>query len=178
MKNRHKKKELYFIGILPPEDILAEIEAFKKISMEKFNSKHALRLPAHITLIPPFQSNEQKILSLKPVLKELLIKNIPVKLNGFSYFEKKVIYISIERNNELLRLKKHIDDKILIKHKVKTADLNFIPHITIASKDLTEENFILSREYFKYIEYKRIFKVKRIVVFKLEGSGWKNFISL
>ncbi|UUV18518.1 2'-5' RNA ligase family protein [Fusobacteria bacterium ZRK30] len=158
MKNKHEKKELYFIAILPPEDILAEIEKFKKICMKKFNSKHALRLPSHITLIPPFQSNEQKILSLKPVLNELLIKNISVKLNGFSYFEKRVIYISIEKNNELLRLKKHIDEKILIKHKMKTADLNFIPHITIASKDLTEENFILSREYFKYIEYKRIFK--------------------
>lgn len=178
MINEHNKKELYFIGILPPEDILTEIEKFKKICMKKFNSKHALRLPAHITLIPPFYSNKQKILSLKHVLKEVLRKTTPVKLNGFSYFDKRVIYIDVQKNKNLFNLKKHIADKVLIKHKVKTADSNFIPHITIASKDLTEENFILSREYFKNIEYKRSFKVKNIVIFKLEDSGWKKFISL
>lgn len=178
MENRDEKKELYFIGILPPQDILAEIEKLKKICMIKFHSKHALRLPAHITLISPFHSNKQKILSLKTALKGLSKEDIIIKLNGFSYFKNNVIYVNIDNNNELLRLKKHIDDKILREHKIKTADINFIPHITIASKDLTEENFILSLEYFKNIEYKRTFKVENIVVFKLGGSGWINFITL
>ncbi|WP_028855669.1 2'-5' RNA ligase family protein [Psychrilyobacter atlanticus] len=178
MKNGHNKKELYFIGILPPKGILAEIEELKKICMKKFNSKHALKLPAHITLIPPFYSNEQKILSLKAGLSGILKKDISVELNGFSYFDKKVIYIDVQKNKNLFNLKKHIDDKVLIKHKIKTADINFIPHITIASKDLTDESFLLSREYFKGIEYKRSFKVKNIVIFKLEALGWNKFISL
>lgn len=178
MKNQYDKKELYFIAILPPQNILVEIENFKKICMERFNSKHALRLPAHITLVPPFQSNEQKIYSLKSLLRGMLKRDISVELNGFSYFEKRVIYIAIKKNNELFKLKKDIDDKVSTKHKMKSTDINFIPHITIASKDLTEGNFILSQEYFENTEYKRFFKVKKIIVFKLEDSNWENFISL
>jgi len=163
---------------LPPKDILVEIEEFKKICMKKFNSKHALRLPAHITLVSPFHSEEQDFFSLKSVLREILKKDITVELNGFSYFEKRVIYVDIRRNKELFRLKKRVDDKIEKIYKKKLIDDNFLPHITVASKDLTEENFTLAWKYFKDIEYKRIFKAKKIVVFKLEDSGWEKIISL
>ncbi|MCS5423113.1 MULTISPECIES: RNA 2',3'-cyclic phosphodiesterase [Psychrilyobacter] len=172
------KKDLYFIGILPPENLLAEIKKFKKACMKKFNSKRALRLPAHITLVSPFHSEEEKIISLKSALKETLKKDIAVVLNGFSYFGKRVIYIAVEENKELLRLKKNVDDEISKEHKIKSKEADFIPHITIASKDLTEENFTLAWEYFKDIEYKKKFKAEKIIIFKLKDSGWEKFISL
>jgi len=178
MKCENKKKELYFIGILPPKNLLAEIEEFKKLCMKNFNSKRALRLPAHITLVSPFHSEEEEIFSLKSVLREILKKDIAVELNGFSYFGKRVIYIAIEKNKELFRLKKNVDDKISKEYKIKSIEADFIPHITIASKDLTEENFTLAWEYFKDIKYNKKFKAKKIAVFKLKDSGWEKFISL
>lgn len=82
------------------------------------------------------------------------------------------------KKKELFRLKKRIDDQFFKKYKIKFIVADFISHITVASKDLTEENFTPAWEYFKDLEYKRFFKAKKIVVFKLEGSGWKKFISL
>ncbi|UJH91222.1 hypothetical protein LZ575_21950 [Antarcticibacterium sp. 1MA-6-2] len=47
--------KLYFIAILPPEDIRRQIKDFKMEIALKYGAKHALKLPAHITLKSPFK---------------------------------------------------------------------------------------------------------------------------
>ena len=52
---------LYFIGILPPEDIKKKITDIKHVVARKFGSKHALNSPPHITLRMPFKWKDKKI---------------------------------------------------------------------------------------------------------------------
>ena len=45
---------LYFIAIIPPEEIATEITSFKQEMANIYNSKKALRVMPHITLKAPF----------------------------------------------------------------------------------------------------------------------------
>ncbi len=45
----------YFIAIVIPEPFQVELMDIKNIVKDKFNSKGALRSPAHITLHMPFE---------------------------------------------------------------------------------------------------------------------------
>ena len=50
-----KPTALYYIALLPPENIRQEVTALKEHAAEAFHSSKALNSPPHITLIPPFR---------------------------------------------------------------------------------------------------------------------------
>ena len=81
---------LYFIAIIPPIEIAKEVEAFKTYAAEHFNTSRVLRLPAHITIIPPFKWPSLKPNELKFVLKKIADKAdtfyLNMLLNHFDYF--------------------------------------------------------------------------------------------
>ncbi len=51
---------LFFIAVLPPKEIQAEVTRFKEYAAGHFHSSRALRSPPHITLISPFQWPEER----------------------------------------------------------------------------------------------------------------------
>ncbi|MBI6116478.1 2'-5' RNA ligase family protein [Salegentibacter maritimus] len=56
---------LYFIAIMLPEEISMRIKSLKLEIAEKYEAKHALKLPAHITLQIPFkipETEEEKLI--------------------------------------------------------------------------------------------------------------------
>ena len=64
---------LYFLAVIPSEEINKRIKSLKLEIAEKYEAKHALKLPAHITLQIPFkipETEEGKLIdSLKTLLK-------------------------------------------------------------------------------------------------------------
>ncbi len=60
---------LYFIGILTPPNIDDTVLEWKKYMQRHFNCKVALRSPAHITLIPPFNAGISQEKNLTTLLK-------------------------------------------------------------------------------------------------------------
>lgn len=53
------KEGLYFIGILPPDDIAEQVQKVKKVFVERYDSKEAYRKPPHFTLQVPFKMPEK-----------------------------------------------------------------------------------------------------------------------
>ena len=51
---------LYFLAIIPPEEICKRVKSLKQEIAEKYKAKNALKLPAHITLQIPFQLSESE----------------------------------------------------------------------------------------------------------------------
>jgi 2'-5' RNA ligase len=55
-----ERKEKYFIAIVPPEPIKTELQQLKQNFYNLYNTKGALRSPAHITLHMPFEFKEKE----------------------------------------------------------------------------------------------------------------------
>ena len=88
---------LYFLAIIPPKEIYKRIKSLKQEIAEKYKAKHALKLPAHITLQIPFQlseSEENILIGFLEIFAENQ-KSLRVDLKDFGRFNQKVIFINI-----------------------------------------------------------------------------------
>lgn len=142
----------YFLAIVIPEPLFEKIEAVKHSLFEEHGLKGALRSPAHITLHRPFEWQEEKENVLIEKLNSFEFTNeINIKLNNFSFFEPRVIYVDVLPNLELNllydSLKKYAKKELRLFNEV--SDLRgFHPHITVASRDLKKPMFYVLQQDF------------------------------
>ncbi|SKB40561.1 2'-5' RNA ligase [Salegentibacter holothuriorum] len=169
---------LYFLAIIPPEEIGKRIKSLKLEIAEKYEAKHALKLPAHITLQIPFKISETEEGKLIDSLKSFAEnqKSFQLNLEDFGRFGQKVIFINIEDHKELISL--HADLQIIL-HK------NFIlkkhetfskihPHITLASRDLHHKQFPKAWADFKSRTFAASFTVESFSLLKHDGKVWHH----
>jgi 2'-5' RNA ligase len=170
------KEPLYFIAIMPPPKIRTEIERFKKEIREKFQVKHALKLPAHITLQIPFRMppEKEKILFKKLKIFCEAIPPFESSLNGFGKFAKQVIYVNIEDHETHVSLYKDLKKLMLNFMDLKSHEIasKFHPHITIATRDLKRGNFNEVWNEFHDREYHTAFLTEDLHLFKHNGKTW------
>lgn len=170
---------LYFIAILPPEDLSQRIKELKLELAEKYNTRHALKLPAHLTLQIPFRMSNTREDKLQQILKNFSEKQKPfeIKTAGFGRFSRKVLFIAITENPELVQLhrelQKYLDKNLQLKEKEKGS--NFHPHFTLATRDLSYLDFEPAWKELKDRELKDTFTVKSLVLFKHNGKTWDWF---
>ncbi|MFY0688230.1 MAG: RNA 2',3'-cyclic phosphodiesterase [Cyclobacteriaceae bacterium] len=169
-------ESLYFIAIVPPAELEAELYGLKQVVSETFESKKALNSPAHITLHMPFKWKDSKLDSLIDQLGELTKSYSPFEmvLDGFSCFPPRVIYVDVKENDLLSALQSdvHRQMKLLNVFNANYKDRAFRPHITIAFRDLKKSMFMPAWEYFKDREMKRAFMVEHLTLLKHDGQRW------
>jgi 2'-5' RNA ligase len=171
------EKTLYFIALLPNDKISDEITAFKNEAKTRFDSKHALKSPPHITMIPPFRvydnELEQVIKTINVFSKKQFIFNI--ELFNFNHFGKFVIYIDVIENKSLQEFHKDLNQTMEIEFQIidKFKDRPFSPHLTIAFKDLKQSIYPMAWEYFSNINYERHFEANHLALLKHENKKWQ-----
>ena len=103
---------LYFIAIIPPDNIQEEITGFKHVVAEKFDSRHALRSPPHITLHMPFKWKEKRLDELTACMQSINyhLEPFEIQLNGFDFFEPRVVFVDVVENQKLEVLQKFTVD--------------------------------------------------------------------
>ncbi|HSP11715.1 MAG TPA: 2'-5' RNA ligase family protein [Salegentibacter sp.] len=167
---------LYFIAILPPEPLRVHIKELKLELAEKYHTRHALKLPAHITVQIPFRMSETREEKLQNVLKNFAgnQENFEIKAAGFGRFSRKVLFVAICENPNLVQLhqelQKCLDKNLQLKENEKGS--NFHPHITLATRDLSYLDFEPAWKELKDRELKDSFNVKSLVLFKHNGKTW------
>lgn len=167
---------LYFIALLLPKELEAQIHKIKLEIAEKYKAKHALKLPAHATLQIPFRLPETEEDKLIGILKNFVEKekSFQVDLKDFGRFNQKVIFINIEDHEPIKKL--HADlQKILNKNfslKEHEAFPEIHPHITLATRDLHYKEFTKAWEDFKSRKFIGSFLVDKICLFKHDGKHW------
>lgn len=172
------KDPLYFITLIPPTPIKNEVEKFKEEIKEKFGIKHALKLPAHITIQIPFRIPEKN--------QDFLIKKVEefskgqnawkVQLEDFGKFDKKVIYIKIKDHDPFIFLYEDLQKLLLSFIDLKSHELasKMHPHITIATRDLKRSHFPEIWDDFKDRHYRGSFILKDLYLFKHNGTTWDS----
>lgn len=139
-------KQRFFIALVPPPDIQQHITEIKLYFAEHYNSRGALNSPPHITLQPTFEWLAEDVPKLEQSLKEFSANrlSIPVTLSGFAAFAPRVIYTDVVKSPELLEihsyLMSYIEANLGIVDRVSQSR-PFVPHMTVAFRDLTKENF-------------------------------------
>ena len=169
----------YFLAILPPDQISNEIVSFQKEIESRFGSVHAQKTPPHITIIPPFECDPEKLTELTSVFA-LFLKNKPtidatIELNNFQRFESRALFVDVAKNETFENLCKELkllfNQQKIIKQRVEKH--SFIPHITIANKDIKKRDFKVAWADFKGQGYQRRFKLEHLALLEFVVGKWK-----
>lgn len=172
------KSALYFIGIVPGEPVQSEVTDFKREMAERFGSKHALRSPAHITLVPPFRAGAEQLTRIQDALGEVAgsTTSFDIRLNGFDAFRPRVIFVNPEQSDDLAALQASVREAVepfLPAREKRRERRPFHAHLTIAFRDLRRRKFYEAWKYFGEKEYRRTVPVEELVLLKNEEKRWK-----
>lgn len=169
----------YFIAVLPPFSISQEIIEFQKEIELHFGSLHAQKAPPHITLIPPFDCKVEKLKAFKENLISFLtdesFSNLIIQLDNFQRFESRTLFIDVAKSEPFEKFCKDLKlffnaQKII---KQRSEKHYFVPHITIANKDIKKRDFKLAWEHFKSKKYERSFNFNEICFLELKDQKWE-----
>ena len=167
---------MYFIAVVPDALIREEVTAFKEYARDHFQTKHALRSPPHITLIPPFWTSEAA--SLRKTLAEFTAnfpcRDFRVLLDGFQAFPPRVIFVRVVPDSLLKALQKDLQRFLWTSMRLKArSKYEFHPHMTVAFKDLKRSRFPEAWAYFSQLTYVREFHVTGLALLRHSaGEGW------
>jgi len=172
------KEKLYFIAIVPPTPIYDEALQQKEYFKAHYNSKASLNSPPHITLHMPFRWNETEEEKLSEYLEQFVVEHdpVPVKLDNFSSFPPRVIFINVEMSEELEKLQKNLQrycKRILNLFNANYKELPFKPHVTVAFRDLKKPSYQRAWDEFKLKNFQAEFMADRIALLKHSGRVWK-----
>lgn len=169
--------KLYLIALLPPPTIREQAEALKREMSDRFGAKHALKSPAHLTLFMPFRRKEEEEGKIIKCLIDIAKNHSPfkVELNGFDCFPPRVLYIKVVDHQPIIQLREAVIPPLIQKlnFNYREIGLRFHPHLTVATRDLTEEAFSLAWPEFKERIYTAGFEADRISLLKHNGKFWE-----
>lgn len=168
---------MYFVAVLCPETMDGELRQFKTWMRDRFGCTAAMKSPAHITLVKPFwlEKNWEEYLLTSFSACNTGMTPFEVKLQGFSHFGKRVIYVDVVQSTPLSNLKRKVESHFTrtFGDHLKKEQLGFQPHVTIASRDLRPGDFDKAWERFQKEEYTRQFMVEAFHLLRLEEGKWK-----
>lgn len=167
-------KTFYFAALVPPPAVKEEVLEMKLEIKEKFDAKHALKLPAHITLIPPIWLEKKQEKDFTAILRNVAQQQsvFSVKLKDFGHFGQRVIFINVVDHEPVQQLyaslKKSLSD-FLSNEK----DQKMHPHVTLATRDLNREKFGEAWKEYRDRSYSNEFQARAITLFRHDGKKWE-----
>lgn len=172
-----QNKQLYFVALLPPEEVQKTANQVKQHFAEVYASRAALKSPPHVTLQPPFPWDGERLPELVEVLKKFAERRspIPTILDGFNAFRPRVIYIDVVKTPELLAIQQELMKELeaigIVDRRSQTRP--FAPHMTVGFKDLTKANFKLAWQEFKERQLYFEFIVSQLTLLSHNGKCWQ-----
>lgn len=169
----------YFLAIVLPDPSQNQVMAMKEYVRDHFNSKAALRSPAHITLHMPFDWKTSKEELLLTTLANFKFSGeINIELKDFNCFEPRVVYVDVVKNETLAQLQKE-----LVQHVKQNLGLmneagnmrGFHAHATIAFRDLNKAKFKEAWAHFKDQKYHASFKTTSFQLLKHSPGKWEVY---
>lgn len=168
-------KALYFVALLPPQKLQEEIRQLKLEIKAKTGVSHALKLPAHITLLPPFWLKDQLENDLLTALEAVTSNFIKfdIELKGFGRFDQRVIFIKLKDHEAVKRLHQQLQQSVsgIFEELKKKESLH--PHITLATRDLTKAYFLELWPGFQKRDFSGTFSAEGVTLFKHNGKRWE-----
>lgn len=168
--------QLYLLALLPPEPVFSEIWALKQEVHALTGSRNAVRLPPHITLIPPLRRPDEFEVSLMTTLAAFAATqaSFRVGLDGFAWFGNRTLFVHVSRPEAVRAFHAeltawcatHLPD-------VPAEKRPFTPHLTLATRDLPPAQVPALRQQFAARSYAAEFTVHQLTLFRHNGQQWQ-----
>ena len=177
-ENELSEKRRFFIALLPPHDVQVAANEVKAIMRDEYASKAAFRSPPHVTLHAPFEWPLVDLPRLDAVLSQFaaLQMPVPMTLDGFNAFKPHVIYIDVVKRESLMALQPKLLD-VMEKELglVSKSDRNrtFVPHLTVAFRDLKPAMFRKAWAVFQRREIHFDFVAQDLALLMHDGKLWQ-----
>lgn len=172
-------EQRYFIAIVPPEPINTDVFRIKKEFAVNYNSKGALRSPAHITLHMPFFWKEEKEAQLIETLAKFnFTTQTKVLLDNFGHFANRVIFVGVSKNPDLEEMQRQLVRHAKVNLQLFNQDEStrgFHPHMTVAFRDLKKQEFTKAWTEFQDRNFNAEFPLKDFSLLKHDGKQWNVF---
>lgn len=173
----HTGSSLYFIALIPPDDIEQDLHQIKLDLNQRFQYKAALKSPAHITLIPPFSWPNHSSLEIIDHFIQFKspIEKLSITIDGFDRFGTQVIYAKPKVDDDIFTLQNCILQYFtpILKDKMKYK-YNFNPHFTVANRDVKAEEISQILEELANKNYLKQTIIDKIALLKHNGTKWKT----
>ncbi|MEA5582122.1 2'-5' RNA ligase family protein [Nodularia harveyana UHCC-0300] len=167
----------FFIALLPPQHIQDYANEIKQHFADHYASRGAQKSPPHITLQPPFEWSDAQVPQLESSLKEFADQQqpIPIKLQGYAAFPPRVIYMNVVKSQALLTLQADLMANIesnlgIVDQTSQTRP--FTPHLTVAFRDLTKQNFRVAWGEFVHRSLDFDFTAANLTLLVHDGQRW------
>lgn len=176
--NQQTKTSLFFIALIPDSELRMKINKIKR-DFKTFESTEATKVYPHITLKAPFTcsgNDREKILRWFSAMR-LQQERFHLYLHGFGSFYNKynpVVFVNPLKNDELLKMQRElmIGFNNILPARVHRVDRKFKPHMTVAYRDLTPENFSRAWQKYKDKPFYDVFDVHTIYLLKYDWKKW------
>lgn len=169
-------KTLYLLALLPPEPVFSETWALKQEVHRRTGSRNAVRLPPHITLLPPLsQDDEFEARATAALTAFAATQAAPaVGLHGFAWFGDRTLFVHVSEAAALKALHAalmawcaaHLPE-------VKPETRPFTPHLTLATRDLPAAQVPELRQLFAQRAYSASFVARQLTLFRHDGQQWQ-----
>lgn len=170
-----KGSSLYFVAILVKPDLEAVVTAIKQECANKYDAAYALRLPAHITLVPPFELADSEVAAVENAITNSIatIPQTTIKLKDFGHFADRVIYIGVEPNDILNSVQKLLINELKGYYNQQYHLRAFNPHLTIANRDLKKKYFAPAWADFGARKFSHLFLFEEVALLKHVNGYWQ-----
>jgi len=180
-----ESSQLYFIAIMLPQAVDAEIILFKNDMAHRFQSRKALRTASHITLKAPFKVHTIQHQELLRWFGGMVITTAPFmqEIKDFGSFSNKrnpVIYVQPVMNESLRHLQKEVLQQFshaFPKEAISKNEYTFSPHITIAYRDLNYHHFKEAWEAYQAKTYTALFEVNSFQLLQHKDGRWQVVVN-
>lgn len=169
-------KLLHLLALLPPEPVFSETWELKQEVHRLTGSRNAVRLPPHITLLPPFNQDEAFETKATAALTAFAATQVAptVGLDGFAWFGDRTLFVHVSDANALRSLHAALTrwcaDHLL---EVPPKTRPFTPHLTLATRDLPAAQVLELRQLFAHRPYTASFAARHLTLFRHDGQQWR-----
>ncbi|MEB3293323.1 MAG: 2'-5' RNA ligase family protein [Synechococcales bacterium] len=158
--NQPNRVSRWFIALIPPQEMQVYANQIKQMFADQYGSCKAFTSPPHVTLHPPFTIASREITEIAHQLTIFAADRpaVPVTLSGFGAFSPRVIYINVLPTAALLAMQAELlvyccstlgildplakaGSQIPASQSSSRQDRPFVPHLTVAFRDLTVQQF-------------------------------------
>jgi 2'-5' RNA ligase len=168
---------MVYFSLVCPETVGREIRGFQQWVFQRHGARAAMKSPAHITVVPPFWWPLEGLYSLSDHAAAFRFspQNIRIRLEGFSHFGKRVLFVRVEAAPELQGLQEAFSGhmRMLAGGAMKPDNRPFHPHVTIATRDMTPAAFREAWEHFSRIDYSADMELDAISMMLHSPGAWE-----
>lgn len=168
-------QSLYLLALLPPEPVFAQAWALKQEVHQLTGSRNAVRLPPHITLLPPARHPASFEAACAAALAAFALGQsaCPVQLEGFGWFGDRTLYVRV--HSPALRA---LHARLLAWCAAHLPDVRpearpFTPHLTLATRDLPPAQVPELRQLFAQRTFAAHFIGTELTLFRHDGQQWQ-----